>query len=97
MEIGLDLANDLRVATALRDLAADAVPIRQRVVGIGEVVARSYGHVDQIRHRVATRRWRMRESNCAKESRRDQRCNPERPQVVRDTITLDRSSHWVKP
>src|SRR6516164_10701329 len=52
VEVTLHVAHHLCIAAALRYLVADAMSIAQGGVGVGEVIAGTHRHVDQIGHHI---------------------------------------------
>src|ERR1700740_2899389 len=60
VEVTLHVAHHLCIAAALRYLVADAMSIAQGGVGVGEVIAGTHRHVDQIGTRICTDAGRRR-------------------------------------
>src|ERR1700758_1141463 len=52
IEVTLHVAHHLCIAAALRYLVADAMSIAQGGVGVGEVIAGTHRHIDQIGHHI---------------------------------------------
>jgi len=74
-EVGFDIAAELPITGVVTDLVANALTVGQRLIGIGEVIARAHSDI----HQVTPPRRRARRAEQPGHSPRHQRAPP-RPQ-----------------